>query len=135
LVGVPKATTHPWKEAKRMKRFNVELPTTGFDIQVDIDTENPDTDKIIRRIVESYLGWEERLDENNGDYIATFLKQLCLKIFFIVGDRRINDFYVKKAILDDEMWCHLDGEEGIKLLFVGTTHFEQSEYEITEVKR
>jgi hypothetical protein len=61
---------------------------------------------------------DERLDENNGDYVTTFLKQLAIKCLWLqcqnfVGANLVALFKNKSKC---EGYCDMDGSYGIKIL-------------------
>jgi hypothetical protein len=58
----------------------------------------------IQEMVEFWMGWKDKLEENDGDYIQTWLKQLVIYIVRM-GSSPSNQ----------EGWYPLDGSHGIKL--------------------
>lgn len=69
-------------------------------VEVDEDKANP----IIREMVGFWMGWEDALAMNGGDYLKTWLKKLGM---FILRNHRPPN--------DDEGWVNMDGKHGIKL--------------------
>ncbi len=103
-----------------MKTFKIEYDyTTLAEVQVDEEKAA----KIIREMVDFWSGSEDRLKENDGDYLRTWLKQLG---GFILSHRRPPQ--------DDEGWYNLDGTWGIKLVHWEEYEFDEGMIEIEEVK-
>lgn len=85
--------------------------------EVTIDDSNPKLKDTLTEMVEFYSDWEHRLEDNDGDYLITFLKDLTL---FIVQEARIPS--------DDEGWCDMDGSYGITVF-----NFSRYELELDDV--
>lgn len=70
-------------------------------VNIDHEIANP----IIKEMVEFWMGWEDALNENDGDYTRTWLKNLAL-------------FIMRRGMLPDgdEGWAPLEGSMGISVV-------------------
>ena len=131
-----------------IKAFRVEHNPTYGEIEVEIDLDfvvkikNKKGEEksypimeSIKSMVDFWTGCEKRLDENDGDYLKTFLKQLCHEVMTLVSAENLSARGVIEEMKDKEGWCPMDGSCGIKLLSVTAPDFSvQSDYEITELE-
>lgn len=76
----------------------------GFHELVIVEIDEEEAAELIIEMVEFWGGWEDAVDENDGSYIQTWLKNLAK---FIICNRRLPD--------DDEGWGPLDGTRGIAI--------------------
>jgi hypothetical protein len=126
-----------------IKNYQVEhRPTSGgIEVEIDLDftkkinTPNGEEDytieKLIKDMVEFWTGWEDKLEDNTGDYLDTFLKQLCREVITITAHNNLNHLGVIDYMEGEEGWCRLDGSCGIKLINVWDSDFTtQDDYEI-----
>lgn len=132
---------------KNIKTFRVEHTLTYGEIEVEINLDfigkikNKKGEEkqypimeSIKSMVDFWTGSEKRLDDNDGDYLKTFLKQLCQEVISIVSNSNLSVNGVIDEMKDSEGWCPMDGSCGIKLLSVTKPDFStQHEYEITEL--
>lgn len=84
-----------------MKTHKIEYNFT------DIATVEIDESKAaapIKEMVEFWMGWEDAVEDNDGDYTKTWLQNLAL---FIIRNGRPPS--------DDEGWVPLDGTHGITI--------------------
>jgi len=88
-----------------METYEIEYENLPL-ATVEVDAET--AAQPIKEMVEFWSGWEERLKDNSGDYLNTWLKQLA--IFILRNHCRPTD-------IKDEGWYSLDGRHGINLLF------------------
>ena len=125
-----------------IKKYMVEHAPTGGSITVEIDfdfvrkmdeTESWDMNRMIREMVEFWHGCEERLAENNGDYVKTYLIQLCsscIELYDSLGVKKLI-----QEVNDSEGYFKVDGSDGIKLIEFNEPEFDnQEDFEITEMK-
>jgi hypothetical protein len=85
---------------------------------VEIDSTMAAT--IIKEMVEFWMDWEYRLEENDQNYEQTWLKQLTR--FILVHGHPPEE--------DEEGWCLLDGSHHIKLLSWDCLDYQDDEIEI-----
>lgn len=120
----------------------VEHAPTGARIKVEIDfdfvrkmdeTESWDMNRMIREMVEFWVGGEDRVVENNGDYVKTYLIQLCslcIELYDSLGVKKLI-----QEVNDSEGYFNVDGSDGIKLIEFNEPEFDnQEDFEITEMK-
>jgi hypothetical protein len=79
---------------------------------------------VIKEMVEFWGGYEHRLDDNGGDYVKTWLKQLSNHILYDG----------KPPHKDDEGWVPLDGSFGIKVVSWQRYEFDGDLIEVEEVR-
>lgn len=132
---------------ENIKAFRIEHTPTYGEIEVEINLDfvnkikNKDGEEksypimeSIKSMVDFWTGSEKRLDENDGDYLQTFLKQLCHEVITLVSTDNLSAAGVIEEMKGKEGWCPIDGSYGIKLLSVTAPDFStQNEYEITEL--
>jgi hypothetical protein len=96
----------------------------SYDYQdlVTVEIDDIKAAPYIKEMVDFWSGNEHRLDENNGDYTKTWLKQLTYQILF-TG---------RPPAKDDEGWVPLDGSCGIKLIRWERYEFDESMIEVKE---
>lgn len=130
-----------------IKIYDVEHVPTGSQIRVQIDfdfigkIENSDgTYKdlsvmdAITDMVHFWAGSYERIEDNDGDIVNTFLKSLCETVSRCLSNLNFNLLGVIDNLKDSEGWYALDGSFGIKLLSIDEPDFTtQSNYEIVEL--
>lgn len=125
-----------------IKKYIVEHAPTFASIKVEIDfdfvrkmdnNESWDMNRMIREMVDFWHGGEERVAENNGDYVYTYLIQLCqlcIELYDSFGLEKLI-----QEVNDSEGYFRVDGSEGIKLTEFCEPQFEsQEDFEITEMK-
>ena len=76
----------------------------------------------IREMVEFWSGWEDALEDNQGDYTRTWLKNLAK---FILRNGRIPH--------DEEGWVWLQGTHGITVKLMDVWRPDNDEIEIKEL--
>lgn len=125
-------------------KFIIEHQPTGGEIRVEIDfdfvgkikTENGEVDypvmTEIKDTVDFWSNSEKRLNENEGSYLNTFLKQLAESVLRILATNNLTLYGVIEEMKGEEGWMPLDGTYGIKLTSIDEPSFsEQDEYLIT----
>ncbi len=125
-----------------IKKFSIEHTPTYASITVQIDfgfkiKHNPNftVEGAIKEMVEFWTGYEKRLDQNDGDYTKTFLKQLCQECIVIQMSENYNLLGIIKEFNDREGWNKMDGDYGIEIVSFEPTDFsDQSDYEIEDRK-
>lgn len=128
-----------------IKKFRVEHTPTYAEIVVEIDLDHVNkikTDKgeedypvseAIKDMVDFWTGSDNRLRDNDGNYLNTFLKQLATKVIGLLADGNFSTYGIIEEMKDQEGWCKLDGSFGIKLLDVTSPEMDtQTDYEIME---
>ena len=127
-----------------IKKFRVEHTPTYGEIVVEIDldfvnkikNETAEEDypitKGIEEMVNFWTGSESRLEDNEGNYLNTFLKQLCNEVIGLLASKNLSTYGVIEEMKGEEGWCPLDGTWGIKLIDVSSPDFKtQDDYDIT----
>ena len=124
--------------------YEIQFGPMMWACQVSIDEEMPLTEHegktittkdAIQQMVEFWTGWESRLDSNEGDYTATFLKQLAKEIFRVACTNRVK----VKTIVDEfegkEGWAPMDGSYGITIISIDTFTFVEEDFSVYEFKK
>jgi len=86
---------------------------------VEIDLGNPDAIEAMKQAVEFWMGWEDSLEENDGDYTKTFLKSLGKKLVLMQLHLGYNLSGIIKDMAKEEGWPLLNGSCGIRLVRCG----------------
>lgn len=85
-----------------MKKYTLEYD--GIELAtVEIDEAKAET--LIKEMVEFWMGWQDRLAENDGDYAQTWLKDLAR---FLIRNQRIPNQW-----MEDEGWYPFTEQHGI----------------------
>ena len=111
-----------------MKQYTIQHYDLYWDCKISIDEKK--AKQKIKEMVEFWANWERNLKDNNGDYIATFVKQLAQKIFYIVIAENYNKTGVINWFSTAEGWCEMDGSHGIVIESVDDFEFEQDDFGI-----
>lgn len=111
--------------------YGIEYGPTWWECTVEID-HNDETLANIKSMVEFWMGWEDRLETNDGDYTKTFLQQLAREICMIEVEFNYNLVGVTGEFNNREGWCKMDGSMGIKIVNVDDFEFEHRQYEVGE---
>lgn len=124
---------------KNIKRFLVDHRPTMGDITVSIDFNykngKNDINDCIKSMVDFWTGSDDRLDDNDNDYLNTFLKQLCEKCMCVMADNNLSTRGLVAEFDDLEGWCKMDGSNGIEITDCTKPDFEtQDDYDITSLK-
>jgi len=110
-----------------------------WEMKVEIDFDFPNIMGEIKDMVEFWSNWEERLDDNDGDYVKTFLKQLGQKVYFMINDcgsvySLLNSFdWDDKFFGGEEGYCKMDGSKGIKIIRADSWSVDKEEFEVEDV--
>lgn len=123
-----------------IKTYTVEHTPTYGEIKVEIDFDYVNDfgagpvsmDGIIKDMVDFWDGSKDRLKDNNGNYLNTFLKQLCQRCmaFALEGNYNVNG--VINKFMTEEGWLPMDGSGGIKLTWLDQMDISnQEDYSIT----
>lgn len=104
--------------------FHLSHSETYWDGSVEIDHENPDAVEAMKQAVEFWTGWEDRLDENDGDYTKTFLKSLGEKLVLMQLHLGYNLSGIIQDMAEEEGWPLLNGTYGIKLTRCGVPEID-----------
>lgn len=104
-----------------------------FDYQFSFGDKPQTVTGIIKEMVEFWSGSENRLKENNNDYLKTFLKYLCQTALSIQMEKNYNLSGVLDVFENLEGWCEMNGDCGIKITYLEQIDLSlQEDYEITE---
>lgn len=103
------------------KKYYVEHTGAYGSITVEIDhgfvdKDGNDINAIIDTMLEFWIGSQKRIDENDGDKIKTFLKQLCEKTMRLVTSENLSMRGLLEEFEEAEGWCKMDGSKGIEIV-------------------
>lgn len=125
-----------------MKKYVISHEPTWAQIVVEVDMdfefERPGlgekirTEDLIKDMVDFWADWEEKLADNDDDYLRTFLKQLCEHVMRMLATSRWNEKGVIEEMMGEEGWYPMDGSCGIKIVSVSEMEFNQDDFEIKE---
>jgi len=117
-----------------VKKFKITHDWLTWELEVEIDEAK--AQPAIKEMVEFWMGWENALDENEGDYTKTFLQNLARECITIAIANNFNMRGIISAFNDGkrEGWTPMDGSQGIKITGVDLYNFERSEFSIEEVQ-
>lgn len=122
------------------KTYTVEHVPAYGEIKVEIDFDHVNTygdqifsmEDFIKMQVDFWDGHKARLNDNKGDYIATYLKQLCQCCLRMGVDNNYNLEGIIRKFENLEGWARMDGRDGIWLLsFENIDLGVQEDYTIT----
>lgn len=127
---------------KGKKIYKVEHEPTEGEIRVEIDfdfinyfgDETPHSmESVIKMLVEFWSGWESTLEENDNNYLDTFLKSLCSQVLMTALEGNWNEEGVISQFENKEGWVSLCGKNGIKLLEIEMMNLtDQGDFSIKE---
>lgn len=126
-----------------IKKYKIMHFDTHWDCEVEINPEfiiedlsEPDqpytTMKAMEEMVKFWMGWEGRLDSNDGDIIKTFLQSLGREIQYILYEHEYNVIGVINEFKEREGWFDMDGRYGIKILSTDDLSISHEEFHIEE---
>ena len=125
-----------------MKKYVISHEPTWAQIVVEVDMdfefgrpglgEKIRTEDLIKDMVDFWADWEEKLADNDDDYLRTFLKQLCEHVMRMLATSRWNEKGVIEEMMGEEGWYPMDGSCGIKIVSVSEMEFNQDDFEIKE---
>ncbi|MEP2447560.1 MAG: DUF2528 family protein [Balneola sp.] len=115
-----------------MKTYTLRHDDTYWECKIEIDLKK--AEKPIREMVDFWGGSEERLQDNDGSYLHTFLKQIANEIHRIVHSTNYNTYGVIQifASPNKEGWTLMDGSSGIKIIDVDDPYFTDDQFNIIE---
>lgn len=125
-----------------IKIYQVEHEPTGGSITVEINYDHVSVwgdEKVaphgmIKKMVDFWHGSKERLQNNDNEYLATFLKQLCELCLKIQIEYNYDTVGIVEKFAALEGYCSMDGSDGIRITDVSPADFdEQEEYIIHEL--
>jgi hypothetical protein len=113
---------------------------TECSVEVDLDFVLPfkNDDKItttadaIKDMVEFWIGWENRLEANQGDYTITFLQQLAREINYIQIEYNYNLIGVIDEFRNRNGWCAMDGSFGIWIKQIDDFELPTTDYHVLD---
>jgi len=129
------------KNYEGIQKFRIEHTPTSGEIEVEIDFNYTDTynGKVntqldqIKELQSFWHGSDEQLKEENGDYVAAFLKNLCRECLAVALEGNWNCDGVIDQFKNKEGFCRLDGKYGMKLLSLDLMVLDDfEEYNISE---
>lgn len=85
-------------------------------VEIQDEVNGKSTIDWIKEMVDFWTGSSDRLEENDGDYTKTFLKQLASECFKIGLANNYNTHGIVEEFADKEGWVSMDGAYGIKIL-------------------
>jgi hypothetical protein len=89
---------------------------------------------MIKKMVDFWHGSNERLQNNDNEYLATFLKQLCELCLKIQIEYNYDTVGIVEKFVFLEGYCPMDGSDGIRITDVSPADFdEQEDYVIHEL--
>lgn len=94
-----------------------------WDCKILIDFNHPNIQEKIKAMVQFWIGWESRLDDEDGDYTKAFLRQIAREIYIISFDGW-NKEGVIQQFEEREGWYSMDGSNGIEILSVTSVGVE-----------
>jgi len=121
--------------------YTVKHEPTGGEITVKIDFDYESLydgrvftmDDWIKEMVDFWHGSAERLAENDGNYVKTFLPMLCQEALAIALEYQCGPEMVVRKFVNKEGYCPMDGSHGITITKVEQMELtDYSQYEITE---
>ena len=126
-----------------LKKYTIKYPDIYWECEIEIDedfitptykkSDPPVTTKDrIKQMVEFWSDWEDRLEDNDGDYTKTFLQQLASRCLEIVISNNYNLFGVIGEFEEAEGWFKMNGSYGITITSVDDFEFQYSEFQIEE---
>ena len=113
--------------------YKISHPYLDFSIEVEID-HSEKVDEYIKQMVQFWTDWEYNLEQEEGDYTKSFLKQLFDEIFGIQANRNHSTNGIISEFKNKEGYCPLEGSYGIKLIHVDTFNLESYELDIKTTK-
>jgi hypothetical protein len=114
----------------QVKKFKLSHLWAMWEAEVEIDEKK--AAPAIKEMVEFWTGWEGRLEDNNGNYLETFLIQFAREIFIFQAEHSYNLGGVIEAFASREGWAKMDGSQGIKILSVDSLDFDYSDFSFEE---
>ena len=127
-----------------IKKYYIEHGPTNGGVAVEIDMSKTILDATInhfqgieRLLADMILFWsggQERLDENNGDILKTFLIQLCNRCILFLAEDELNTEGLISKFNGLEGWYPMDGSFGIRITSCSAPELEhQPDYDINEI--
>ncbi len=115
-----------------MDTYRIEHEDTYWSCTVELYLEKATVP--IKEMVDFWSGSDERLEDNNGDYVQAFLKQLASKVHWLVICNNYNLYGVLSAFDKGiEGWCKMDGSQGIKLIHVDDPTLADDQFEVKKI--
>lgn len=127
-----------------IKKYYIEHGPTNGGVAVEIDIDfrpfanvSIPENKILSYFKDMILFWsggQERLDENNGDILKTFLIQLCNRCILFLAEDELNTEGLISKFNGLEGWHPMDGSFGIRITSCSAPELEhQPDYDINEI--
>jgi hypothetical protein len=128
-----------------IKNYKITFPDLYWNCEISIDEEFTTslsrqgelvtTKDLIKEMVEFWCGWEEELENNDGDYTKTFLQKLARKCLYIIVSNGYNLYGVVSEFTNIEGWYNMDGRYGIWIKKVDSVELESNEFKVLEMKK
>lgn len=124
-----------------MRVFGVKLDAICWVCRINIDPDfkisqadaESTTADIIKEMVEFWTGWEEWIENANGDYIKAFALQLAKECFHIAYSNNYNTLGVIAEFEDMEGYCKMDGSNGIWIVHTDDATIDDFEFSTSEL--
>ena len=114
-------------EYKGVMKFRVSHQNYGGpECLIQIDFEHKGIMDSIKGMVEFWSEWKERLEENKGDYVQTFLKQCGA--WFCGESLNLSMFGIIQEYNNKEGWTPIDGSHGVQLLSRDVPEYEHEDF-------
>lgn len=104
----------------------------SFTVTIEDEFNDKQTLDIIKQMVEFWSDWEQRLDENDGDYTMAFLQQLGKEAFLIAVENNYNTVGVVDEFNSREGWYPMDGSMGITIVATDTAEILHSDFSVVK---
>lgn len=123
------------------KRFVIEHTPTDANvfIEIDFDFVHPNlgsVENIMSEVVHFWCGAEDKIKQNDGSILNTFLKLICAEVLHEASANFYNVSGVTKAFEQKEGFCNLDGSHGIRVTGINRIDLtDQSDFTISEMQR
>jgi len=103
-----------------------------WECTVEID-DNIATVEMMKELILFWIGGKNRLKQNKGNVITTFLQQLAREIFYILTEHN----YTEEGVIDEfdnrEGWCKMDGSMGIKITYTDNVEISHDDFSVEEI--
>lgn len=122
-----------------IQTFIVEHTPTDANIivKIDFDFVHPQLGSVentMTEVVNFWVGAEDKIKQNDGSVLNTFLKMLCAEVLHEAAANFYNVSGVIDVFKEKEGFCDIDGSFGIRLTGINKIDLScQSDFEITKM--
>ena len=129
------------EELKGKPTYRITHDPTGGEIEVTIDYSYVNTFgdrrytmvEYIKEMAEFWADSKTRISDNDGDYVKSFLKQLCQEAMTAAYEKNLNITGVRAHFDDLEGYSKMDGSQGIHIIACEQMDLSnQEDYTVTE---